>query len=92
MAGAVAMGYSNIFVTAPSPENLNTLFEFVFKGLDAMDYKVGTVRAFSSVHNIRIRRAHHKRFSFSRRCVATTHAACRQCDGGAMRTAPAPLF
>jgi N-acetyltransferase 10 len=40
MAGAVAMGYSNIFVTAPSPENLNTLFEFVFKGLDAMDYKV----------------------------------------------------
>ena len=25
------MGYSNIFVTAPSPENLNTLFEFVVK-------------------------------------------------------------
>ena len=31
IAGALAMGYSNIFVTAPSPENLNTLFEFVVK-------------------------------------------------------------
>jgi N-acetyltransferase 10 len=39
MAGAVALGYSNIFVTAPSPENLRTLFEFVFKGLDALEYK-----------------------------------------------------
>jgi len=32
MAGAVAFGYSNIFVTSPSPENLTTLFEFIFKG------------------------------------------------------------
>lgn len=32
--------YSNIFVTAPSPENLRTLFEFVFKGFDALDYQV----------------------------------------------------
>jgi hypothetical protein len=40
IAGAVALGYSNIFVTSPSPENLKTLFEFVFKGFDAMDYKV----------------------------------------------------
>ncbi|GAQ78702.1 N-acetyltransferase 10 [Klebsormidium nitens] len=39
IAGAVALGYSNIFVTSPSPENLKTLFEFVFKGFDAMDYK-----------------------------------------------------
>ncbi|GIL51445.1 hypothetical protein Vafri_7426 [Volvox africanus] len=39
IAGALALGYSNIFVTAPSPENLRTLFEFVFKGLDALDYK-----------------------------------------------------
>ena len=31
VAGALALGYSNIFVTAPSPENLRTLFEFVFK-------------------------------------------------------------
>ena len=39
IAGAVALGYSNVFVTAPTPENLRTLFEFVFKGLDAMGYK-----------------------------------------------------
>ena len=39
IAGALALGYSNIFVTAPSPENLRTLFEFVFKGLDNLDYK-----------------------------------------------------
>jgi Predicted P-loop ATPase fused to an acetyltransferase len=32
MAGAVSFGYSNIFVTSPSPENLTTLFEFIFKG------------------------------------------------------------
>ncbi|CAM6087692.1 unnamed protein product [Calypogeia fissa] len=39
IAGAVALGYSNIFVTAPSPENLKTLFEFIFKGFDALEYK-----------------------------------------------------
>ena len=39
IAGALALGYANIFVTAPSPENLKTLFEFIFKGLDALDYK-----------------------------------------------------
>ncbi|CAH1257422.1 NAT10 [Branchiostoma lanceolatum] len=39
IAGAVAFSYSNIFVTSPSPENLNTLFEFVFKGFDALDYQ-----------------------------------------------------
>lgn len=36
IAGAVAHGYSNIFITSPSPENLKTLFEFVFKGFDAL--------------------------------------------------------
>ncbi|KAE8766312.1 UPF0202 protein [Hordeum vulgare] len=39
IAGAIAAGYSNIFVTAPSPENLNTLFDFVCKGINAMEYK-----------------------------------------------------
>ncbi|KAK4895843.1 N-acetyltransferase 10, partial [Elasticomyces elasticus] len=38
IAAAVAHGYSNIFITSPSPENLKTLFEFVFKGFDALDY------------------------------------------------------
>jgi N-acetyltransferase 10 len=39
MAGAIAYGYSNIFVTAPSPENLRTLFEMVLKGFDALEYQ-----------------------------------------------------
>ncbi|CAH9071184.1 unnamed protein product [Cuscuta epithymum] len=39
VAGAVAAGYSNIFVTAPSPENLKTLFEFICKGFDMLQYK-----------------------------------------------------
>lgn len=38
LAAAVAAGYGSIFVTAPSPENLKTFFEFVFKGLDALGY------------------------------------------------------
>ncbi|KAK8717275.1 hypothetical protein V6N13_044549 [Hibiscus sabdariffa] len=38
VAGAIAAGYSNIYVTAPSPENLKTLFEFVCKGFDAIEY------------------------------------------------------
>lgn len=39
VSAAVGFGYSNIFVTSPSPENLNTFFEFVFKGFDAMEYQ-----------------------------------------------------
>jgi N-acetyltransferase 10 len=42
MAAAVGYGYSNIFVTSPSPENLGTLFEFLFKGLDALSFKEHT--------------------------------------------------
>uniref|UniRef100_A0A3Q0SJ10 RNA cytidine acetyltransferase n=1 Tax=Amphilophus citrinellus TaxID=61819 RepID=A0A3Q0SJ10_AMPCI len=40
VAGAVAFGYSNIFVTSPSPDNLHTMFEFIFKGFDALQYQV----------------------------------------------------
>ncbi|KAJ3126829.1 killer toxin resistant protein, partial [Irineochytrium annulatum] len=39
MAAAIAYGYSNIFITSPSPENLKTLFEFLFKGFDALGYE-----------------------------------------------------
>ena len=39
VAAAIGLGYSNIFVTSPSPENLRTFFDFVFKGFDAMEYK-----------------------------------------------------
>ena len=38
IAAAIGHGYSNIFITSPSPENLKTLFEFVFKGFDALNY------------------------------------------------------
>ena len=38
IAAAIAHGYSNIFITSPSPENLKTLFNFVFKGFDALNY------------------------------------------------------
>ncbi|KAI0172255.1 DUF699-domain-containing protein [Hypoxylon sp. FL1284] len=39
IAAAVSYGYSNIFVTSPSPENLGTLFEFIFKAFDALGYQ-----------------------------------------------------
>lgn len=38
IAGAISHGYLNIFVTSPLPENLRTLFEFIFKGFDALGY------------------------------------------------------
>lgn len=39
VSAAVAFGYTNIFVTSPSPDNLKTFFEFVFKGFDALGYQ-----------------------------------------------------
>ncbi|KAF8573560.1 DUF699-domain-containing protein [Ramaria rubella] len=39
IAAALAHGYSNIFVTTPSPENLKTVFEFIFKGMDVLGYE-----------------------------------------------------
>ena len=39
MASAIVYGYSNILVTAPSPDNLQTFFEFCIKGLEQMNYK-----------------------------------------------------
>ena len=42
VAAAVGFGYSNIFVTSPTPENLETFFDFLFKGFDAMGYEEHT--------------------------------------------------
>jgi N-acetyltransferase 10 len=39
ISSAIVFGLSNIFVTAPSPENLKTFFEFVIKGLLALNYR-----------------------------------------------------
>ncbi len=38
VAAAIAHGYSNIFITSPSPENLQILFEFIFKGFESLSY------------------------------------------------------
>uniref|UniRef100_A0A915PL95 RNA cytidine acetyltransferase n=1 Tax=Setaria digitata TaxID=48799 RepID=A0A915PL95_9BILA len=42
VAGAIGFDYTNIFVTSPAPDNLKTLFEFVVKGLEAMNYEEHT--------------------------------------------------
>jgi len=39
IAAALAHGYSYIVVTSPSPGNLKTPFEFLFKGMDALGYE-----------------------------------------------------
>mmetsp|Transcript_30384 Transcript_30384/g.5497 ORF Transcript_30384/g.5497 Transcript_30384/m.5497 type:complete len:118 (+) Transcript_30384:145-498(+) len=39
ISAAIFSGFSHILVSAPSPENLKALFEFVIKGLEALDYK-----------------------------------------------------
>ena len=44
IAAAVAFGYSNIFVTSPSPENLRTVFQFVFRGFDSLLFTEHQVR------------------------------------------------
>ncbi|CAF3393603.1 unnamed protein product [Rotaria sp. Silwood1] len=39
VSGAIAFGYSNIYVTSPAPENLKILFEFILKGFNTLDYQ-----------------------------------------------------
>ncbi|KMT04505.1 hypothetical protein BVRB_8g181710 isoform A [Beta vulgaris subsp. vulgaris] len=42
IAGAVASGYSRIFVTAPSAENLRSLFDFVLRGFRVLNIEEHT--------------------------------------------------
>ena len=42
VAGAITQGYSNIMVTAPTPENIKAFFEFFLKGLKALGYQEHT--------------------------------------------------
>lgn len=42
IAGAIAQGYSNIMCTAPTPENVQTLFEFAIRGLKELGYRERT--------------------------------------------------
>ena len=39
----ITVRYSNIFITAPSPENLKAVHEFIFKGFEALHYQVPTL-------------------------------------------------
>ncbi|GKY97362.1 hypothetical protein MPSEU_000694600 [Mayamaea pseudoterrestris] len=39
LAGAVSLGYSTLAVTAPEPENLVAVFDFVRRGLQALKYQ-----------------------------------------------------
>ena len=39
IANAIALGYANVFVTAPDPENLVTLFQWMLKGLHKLGYE-----------------------------------------------------
>ncbi|KAG7348994.1 GNAT acetyltransferase 2 [Nitzschia inconspicua] len=39
LAGAVSLGYSTIAVTAPEPENLVSVFDFLCRGLKALKYQ-----------------------------------------------------
>ncbi|KAF1744835.1 hypothetical protein MXB_1693 [Myxobolus squamalis] len=38
LAGVTALGLSNMYIVAPSPENLITFFEFLCKGLEKLGY------------------------------------------------------
>jgi N-acetyltransferase 10 len=40
VAAAVAHGYSSIFITSPSPENLKTFWQFVGDGMKALGYVI----------------------------------------------------
>lgn len=42
VAGAVFQGFSNVLVTAPTPENLRAFFEFFLKGLKSLGYQEHT--------------------------------------------------
>ncbi len=39
IASALVFGYSNIFVTAPTPDNLKTFFEFILLGMNKLNYR-----------------------------------------------------
>lgn len=49
LAAALALGYSNIFVTAPSIANLTALFEFVIVGLNALGFREGEAEDYEVV-------------------------------------------
>ena len=66
VASSIVYGYSNIIVTAPSPDNLKTFFEFLVKGLNELNFmerkdyiiQEGTGEFKGSIVNIQINKNH----------------------------------
>ncbi|KAG5022874.1 hypothetical protein JHK85_019216 [Glycine max] len=58
IAGAIVVGYSNVFLTAPSPDNLKTLFEFILKGFEALHYKVQVLSLIDIYNNYCLNKIH----------------------------------
>jgi len=46
-ASAILMGFSNIYITAPNPENLITYFEFLLKSLEILGMKENHLMLFN---------------------------------------------
>jgi N-acetyltransferase 10 len=69
LAYASARGYSNIFVTAPSPSNVSTVFEFVLRGFDSFGYRDKTdytifMNDKKEVTQIALRKKHRQAISY----------------------------
>lgn len=65
LAAAIAHNFSNVFVTSPSPENLNTLWEFVLKGFDVLglqEHKDYDIVVSSKYKNVIVRINVHQTF------------------------------
>jgi N-acetyltransferase 10 len=85
IAHAVASGYSNIFVTAPTPENLGSVFDFLVQGLDAAGYEehvdfevirstVPELR--NAIIRVNVMRSHRQTVQYIRPQDASLLAAC----------------
>lgn len=53
IAVALSIGYTNIFVTAPDPSNVATLFEYILKGLETLGFSEGNDYHISHFENSR---------------------------------------
>lgn len=97
IAAALAHGYSNIFVTSPSPENLKTLFDFIFKGMDALGYEEhldydiaqSTNPDFNkAIVRVNVFRNHRQTIQVSPRLVAGDHSRSSQMSSYAQYIQP----
>lgn len=90
-AAAIAFGLDKIFITAPSPENLNTVFKFLVTGLEAMRYrqhldfeiiqqsKVAT-KSLAAILRINVFRASDKKVQFVQYVSPQDHSLLNRSD------------